>query len=93
MSDLDSTKDYVKVIYKEKFYYFPIVKSTKPVDIKRYLIPFTNCKIRDMKLVIEDLDGVIELKRRLESGLTIHLLLRNPETQKFEKISDVKPKE
>lgn len=92
MSDLGDTKDFIKVVYKESFFYFPIVKSSKPVDIKRLLIPYVNHKIRDMKLVVEDLDGFVELKNRLESNLTIYLLLRDPETQKFEKITDVREK-
>ena len=89
---IEDTKMYIKVIYKEECFYFPIIKSTKAVEIKRLLIPFTNRKIRDMKLVVEEIDDAIEIKRYFKNGQTIYLLLRNPETQKFEKISNVKPK-
>lgn len=88
----DDTKSYIKIVYKEKYFYFPIVKSTKPVEIKRLLIPYIKRKIRDMKLVVEELDETVELKRHFENEQTVYLILRDPETQKFEKLKSVKPK-
>lgn len=89
---IEDTKMFIKLIYKENFFYFPISKTTKDVEIKRYLIPYVNRKIRDMKLVIEEIDDVVEIKRNFENGQTVYLLLRNPDTQKFEKVTNVKPK-
>ena len=88
---MNNEKDsYVKIIGKEQTFFLPIPSSpTKVLSVKRMLTNLLNRKIRDMKFFVFELGVPSEIKDYVNPENTIYLFLRDPETQKFEKVKGV----
>ena len=87
--DLQDSLLFVKVFYENNIIYLPILKSTPVLEIKRCLIPYTQRKIKDMKLFAKEMGEILELKKFVDNGQNIFLILRDPTTGTFETVTEL----